>query len=178
MLLRTRTGRCCNVTRMAGERIKWDWLVNTWAASPLTPQSLRAKLYSAAGAKLGRGVSIRRRVDVYGPALTLGDGVFINNHVTIQNAAPVAIGNDVLIGPRAAILTASHEIGTPAKRAAGNTTAPVTIGAGSWIGAGARILPGVTIGEGVVVGAGALVTKDCEANGLYVGSPATRARDL
>ncbi|WP_249354641.1 DapH/DapD/GlmU-related protein [Rhodococcus sp. USK13] len=52
------------------------------------------------------------------------------------------------------------------------------VGDGCWIGAGAIILPGVTVGEGCVVGAGAVVTRDCSPNGLYVGSPARRVRDL
>jgi acetyltransferase-like isoleucine patch superfamily enzyme len=38
------------------------------------------------------------------------------------------------------------------------------------------IMPGVTIGAGVVVAAGAVVTKDCEAGGLYAGIPAKRLR--
>lgn len=163
---------------MVAQRLGWDFMVNVWAGSPLTPQRLRSRLYRTAGARVGDGVAIRRRVDVYGPDLDLGDGVFINNHVTIQNAATVTLGRDVLVGPRVAILTASHDIGPAEKRAGSNTALPVSVGRGSWIGAGATILPGVTIGEGVVIGAGALVTKDCEANGLYVGSPATRVRDL
>jgi maltose O-acetyltransferase len=36
----------------------------------------------------------------------------------------------------------------------------------------------VTVGDGCVIAAGAVVAKDCEPNGLYVGVPARRARDL
>lgn len=42
------------------------------------------------------------------------------------------------------------------------------------IGAGSIILPGVTLEEGVAVGALSLVKKDCQAFGIYMGSPAIR----
>lgn len=55
---------------------------------------------------------------------------------------------------------------------------PITVGKGCWIGANAIILPGVTIGDGCIIGAGAVVNKDCAPNGLYVGVPTKRVRDL
>lgn len=36
------------------------------------------------------------------------------------------------------------------------------------------MLPVVTIGEGCIIGAGSLVTKECNSNGLYIGSLAVR----
>jgi acetyltransferase-like isoleucine patch superfamily enzyme len=76
------------------------------------------------------------------------------------------------------VLTSTHEPGDHENRRGRYTTAPVTIGAGSWIGARATIMPGVTIGEGVTVGAGSVVTRDCEPDGLYAGVPATRVKEL
>lgn len=43
-----------------------------------------------------------------------------------------------------------------------------------YIGYNATIMPNVKIGESVIVGAGALVSKDLEANGVYVGIPAKK----
>lgn len=40
------------------------------------------------------------------------------------------------------------------------------------IGTGSVILPGVTLHEGVAIGALSLVNKNCEAFGIYAGTPA------
>lgn len=55
---------------------------------------------------------------------------------------------------------------------------PIIIEDGCWIGANVVIMPGVTIKKGCVIGATALVTKDTEPNGLYVGKPAHKIKDL
>jgi len=55
---------------------------------------------------------------------------------------------------------------------------PIVVGDGSWIGTRATVLAGVTVGDGCVIAAGAVVTDDCEPDGLYVGVPARRVRDL
>lgn len=39
---------------------------------------------------------------------------------------------------------------------------------------GVTILPGVTVNDGCVVASGAVVTKDCEAYGIYAGIPAKK----
>ncbi len=55
---------------------------------------------------------------------------------------------------------------------------PITIGGGVWIGADVTILPGVKIADGCVIGAGAVVTKSTQPDGLYVGNPSKRIKDL
>jgi galactoside O-acetyltransferase len=52
--------------------------------------------------------------------------------------------------------------------------ADVKLGRHVIIGAGSIVLPGVTLEEGVAVGALSLVKKDCQAFGIYMGSPAKR----
>jgi dTDP-4-amino-4,6-dideoxy-D-glucose acyltransferase len=54
------------------------------------------------------------------------------------------------------------------------THAPVLISRHVIIGAGSIILPGVTLYEGAGVGALSLITKDCEAFCMYMGSPARK----
>lgn len=44
------------------------------------------------------------------------------------------------------------------------------------VGSGSIILPGVTLEDGVAVGALSLVTKKCEAFGIYAGNPIRRIK--
>lgn len=55
--------------------------------------------------------------------------------------------------------------------------ADVTIGKHVIVGSGTVILPGITLHEGVAIGALSLVTKDCEAFGVYIGTPAKRIKN-
>jgi dTDP-4-amino-4,6-dideoxy-D-glucose acyltransferase len=64
----------------------------------------------------------------------------------------------------------------------GVTHAPVIIGRHAIVGAGSVLLPGVILEEGVAVGALSLIKQNCQAFGIYAGSPArrigNRRRDL
>jgi maltose O-acetyltransferase len=89
------------------------------------------------------------------------------------------IGKNVRIGPYVRVITAAHEIGPPHQRCSFDVVGQtVRIRDGSWIGAGVTILPGVTIAEGCVIGANALVSHSTTPNGLYIGAPARRVRNL
>ena len=83
----------------------------------------------------------------------------------------IRTGDDVSIGPEAAILTLGHDPQSPDFSDCGGD---VVIGDRAWIGYRAIILPGVKIGEGAVVGAGAIVTKDVEAFSIVAGNPARK----
>jgi len=63
-------------------------------------------------------------------------------------------------------------------RAGPATWRSIVVGDGTWIGANVVILPGVTIGAGCVTGAGSVPAGDYRPDGLYVGVPARRVRDL
>jgi acetyltransferase-like isoleucine patch superfamily enzyme len=85
----------------------------------------------------------------------------------------VRIGPRCMIGPFCYITDADH--GMHSKGAVAGQpmdTAPVQIGAESWLGAGVKVLKGVTIGEGAVIGAGAVVTRDVPAGAIAAGVPA------
>jgi acetyltransferase-like isoleucine patch superfamily enzyme len=83
-----------------------------------------------------------------------------------------------VFGVGVVLAAGGHNISGPERRALGPNDAPVVIGAGSWLGARVVVLPGVHVAPGCVVGAGAVVTRDTEPNGVYVGVPARRVRDL
>lgn len=151
--------------------------MNTVANLPLLPRPARTRLLRAFGVRIG-DAAIEPGVWFAGPHVTIDDGVYINADAHLDANAPIMIGAGTRIGPRATILTSSHAIGPHEARCGEHTGMPVTIGAGCWLGAGVTFLPGVTVADGCVIGAGSIVTRDTEPDGLYVGSPARRIRDL
>ena len=79
------------------------------------------------------------------------------------------------------LLTGTHSIAPSVLRndfAVPNICKPIIIERGCWLGMNVSVMAGVRIREGCVVGAGSLVTRSTEPNGLYIGSPARRIRDL
>jgi maltose O-acetyltransferase len=81
----------------------------------------------------------------------------------------IKTGNDVSIGPEAAILTLGHDPQSPSFADCGGE---VHIEDRAWIGFRAMILPGLTVGEGAVVAAGSVVTKSVKAFSIVAGVPA------
>lgn len=110
--------------------------------------------------------------------IEIGDYVWINHGVYLDTRGRITIGDRTALANAVMIVTSTHEPGDHFNRRGAYRTEPVSIGAGCWIGSRALILPGVTIADGVTVGAGAVVTRDCEADGLYAGVPAKRVKEL
>lgn len=57
------------------------------------------------------------------------------------------------------------------------THGAVSIGKHVIVGSGSVILPNVILEDGVAVGALSLVTKDCDAFGVYIGTPAKKIKE-
>lgn len=113
-----------------------------------------------------------------GTDIRIGAGSFINYGVFFDNSAPITLGQRCDVGMQVMFCTSEHQLGPGSRRAGPVGGRPIVVGDGCWIGARAVILPGVTIGAGCVIGAGSVVVHDCAPDGLYVGSPAVRRRDL
>ncbi|MCQ4119200.1 acyltransferase [Rhodococcus tibetensis] len=146
-------------------------------SSAFVPVWLRILLLMAAGAKVW-GAGVYSGCYFGSKDISLGRGTFVNRGVLFDGTASITLGRQVAVGHRAQFITSTHRLGPASGRGGPAIDLPIVVGDGCWIGAGAIILPGVTVGEGCVIGAGAVVTRDCAPNGLYVGSPARRVRDL
>lgn len=83
----------------------------------------------------------------------------------------IRTGDDVSIGPEAAILTLGHD---PQSSDFADRGGDVIIGNHAWVAYRAVILPGITIGDGAVIGAGAIVTKNVEPYTIAAGNPARK----
>ncbi len=102
-----------------------------------------------------------------GRALSINCGAFISGR------GGLTMGNGVLIGPNAVVVTTEHSFaGDRPVSEQGHELRPVTIGDDVWIGANAVILAGVSVATGTVIAAGAVVGKDTEAYTIVGGVPA------
>ena len=123
----------------------------------------------------------------YGVHTRIGDRFFGNFNLTIQDDAPVKIGNDCNFGPNVTIVTPVHPMIADERRMMRNEKGeptrlcyakPVSIGDDCWFGANVVVCPGVTIGSGCVIDAGSVVTRDIPANSFAAGNPARVIREI
>lgn len=155
----------------------WHWLVNVIAASPAWTVQQRTRLLRRGGIDVRNG-QVQPGCFFFSDQVEFGEWVWINHRVYFDTRDWIRIGDRSGIGPESMIITSTHEHGDHHNRRGAYKTAPVTIGAGVWIGSRVVIMPGVTIADGVTIATGAVVTRDCEADGLYAGVPAKRVKDL
>ena len=106
--------------------------------------------------------------------MSVGRNLHLNTGTFIDARGGLTLGDNVLIGPNAVLLTSQHHWSDPSQPIVvqGHQLAPTTVGDDVWIGANAVILPGLNIASGTVVGAGAVVTKNTESYSIVGGIPA------
>lgn len=173
-------GRLLKILRRLGVllgRHLFNLWVNGVISSALVPDRMRWLLLRASGFDIQRSV-IDSRGFIGSKLVSIGRGTSINHGVFLDGSAPVLIGRAVSIGMNVLVLTGSHELGGPDKRAGELNKEPVTIDDGAWIGANSVILPGVTVGRGAVVGAASFVAKDVAPHTVVMGNPARLVRRL
>jgi len=152
--------------------IKGRLIVNTYFPWPMWVKRLVLRFF---GAKLGRGVVIKPKVNIKYPwFLTVGDHVWIGEQVWIDNLAPVTVGSHVAISQGAMLLTGNHDY---KKESFDLIARPIVIEDGAWIGAQAIVCPGVRVGSHAVLAVGSVATKDLEPYGIYQGNPAVKVRE-
>ena len=155
----------------------WHWLVNDVAASPMLDRRTRGRILRRAGIEVDKAI-VESGCFFFGANVKLGDYAVVNHGCYFDSKDWITIGPRCAVAMGVMLFTSNHELGDEFRRWSTYRTAPIEVGAGSWLGARALVLPGVTIGESCIVAAGAVVTKDLEPNGLYAGVPAKRIRDL
>lgn len=139
------------------------------------PSAFRVFWLRRFGARVGRGVVVRSRVNIWFPwRLELGDHVWLGEEVFILNLAPVVIESNVCVSQRAFLCTGNHDYTSPTFDL---ITKPIRVEQGSWIGATSFVGPGVTVGGHAVLSAGSVATKNLEPAGIYQGNPAVRLRE-
>jgi acetyltransferase-like isoleucine patch superfamily enzyme len=146
----------------------------------------KASIYRSDRISIGSNV----RIDDFS-VLSAGDGgIYIGNHIhiavacTLIGAGRITMSDYSTISSRVAVYSSNDDYGGNAltnpmvpDEFRGVDNRDVFLGRHVIVGSGCVILPGVRLEEGVAVGALSLITKDCEAFGIYVGNPARRIKD-
>jgi putative colanic acid biosynthesis acetyltransferase WcaF len=144
-----------------GKEALW-WLARSLVFAPWypLPSALKVAVLRLFGARVGRGVVIRSRVNITFPwKVVLGDHVWLGDEVLILSLDRVVIGSNVCISQRAFLCTGSHDF----KQATFDLiTRPIEIGDGCWIAAQAFVGPGAVLPPGTMVKAGAVVKASAQ----------------
>ena len=146
----------------------------------------KASYYNCKNVKIGGNV----RIDDFCVISAGAGGIEIGNHVHIAvyasliGAGRITVSDFSGISSRVAIYSSNDDYSgsfltgpTVPSEFTNVTNADVFIGPHVIIGAGSVVLPGVTLEEGVAIGALSLVSRDCEAFGMYSGVPAKRIKE-
>jgi maltose O-acetyltransferase len=153
-------------------------IINAIQALPFIPRRTRRTILRWSGIKVGHGVTLFSQIFFGSNKCSIGDDCFISVQCLIDGSDVVKIGKNVYLAMGVKLITSSHQFGPSRQRAGPGTKAPITIGDGSWLGASTMVLPGVEIANGCIIGAGSVVVQNTKPNGLYVGVPAKRIKDL
>lgn len=141
-----------------------------------TQAQVRSILSRITGSEIDESLHVNLPLHTdFGRHIRIGKRVFINSAVMLTDLGGITLEDDVLIGPRANIISVNHPTDPTERR--GVIVKPVVIKKNAWIGAGATILAGVTVGENAIVAAGSVVTKDVPANCIVGGVPAKIIKD-
>ena len=133
------------------------------------PSGLKSFLLKAFGAKVGKGLIIKPRVNIHFPwKLVIGNDVWIGEEAFLLNFELLTVGNNVCISQRAFLCGGNHDFRIAEMP---YRNGPITLRDGSWIGASVFVAPNVSIGVDTVVTAGSVVTESLGDNGIYKGNP-------
>jgi len=114
-----------------------------------------------------------------GSGLTMGSRSSIGAFSYLGCSGRIAIGNDVMIGPRITMIAENHNFADRSRpmNQQGVNNKGITIGNDVWIGACVTILDGVTVGDHAIIAAGAVVTKDVQPYSIVAGVPARQIKN-
>jgi maltose O-acetyltransferase len=155
-----------------------EWIGTLLRPVPsLTGMVLRYGLYKLLFARLDGFCLIyagARLFHTYG--IRAGRNLHVNSGAYLYGRGGLTIGNHVLVGQNAVVLSSTHHWSDPTRPIVfqGHRAEPVTIGDDVWIGANAVILPGVHVASGTVIGAGAVVSRDTDPYSIVAGVPARK----
>lgn len=139
------------------------------------PYSIKNAILRFFGAKVGKGVCIKPRVNIKYPwRLSIGDYSWIGENVWIDSLDQINIGKNVCISQGALLLCGNHNY---KKETFDLMIAPINIEDGAWIGAKTVVCPGVHVASHAVLTVGSVATKNLEPYSINSGNPAVKIKN-
>jgi putative colanic acid biosynthesis acetyltransferase WcaF len=154
----------------------WGVVYTTlFRASPRSFHGWRRFLLKCFGAKLGKRCRIYAKATIWAPwNLVCDELATIADGAIIYNPSLITLGSHSIVSQQAYLCGATHDFDDPAFPL---ISAPISLGAYSWVCARATVQMGVSLGEGSVLGLGAIATKNLEPWSIYAGVPAKKIKD-
>lgn len=138
------------------------------------PSRLKCMVLRWFGARVGKGVRIKPRVNIHFPwKFIVGDFTWIGEEAFILNFEPVSVGSHCCISQRAFLCTGNHDYRKPDMP---YRNRPIALQDGAWIGAQVFVGPSVTIGREAVIASGSVVTSDQPSGMVCGGNPCSPIR--
>ena len=162
--------------RSAGVELVWYLVKICFFLTPWPwPSPLKSLLLRIFGAKVGKGVVIKPRVNIHLPwKLEMGDHCWLGEEVFLLNLERIVLENHVCVSQRAFLCTGNHDYRSESFC---YRNAPIRVRQGAWVGAQVFVGPGIEIGPEAVLQAGAVVSKNIPAAKIYGGNPAQERKD-
>lgn len=118
------------------------------------PSGIKVRCLRLFGAKVGRAVVIRSRVNITFPwRFECGDHVWIGDEVMLLSLGRVKLGSNVCLSQRAFLCTGSHDF---RKESFDLVVGDIEVGDSCWIAANAFVGPNARVPNGTMVKAGAV----------------------
>lgn len=146
--------------------MRYDWplhfvmILTSWLPNNIVFFRFRGWISSPFFGSCGKNLRLGRNITFYNASLIeFGRDVYVAIGCVFLANDKIQVGNEVLFGPSVVIATGGHTKDQGSFRFGLSKTAPITIGAGSWIGANTTLTRGAHIGKGCVIGCNAAVTR-------------------
>lgn len=139
------------------------------------PASFKCLILKTFGAKVGRKVMIKPKVNIKYPSLlVIGNNVWIGEGVWIDNLTEVTLEDNVCLSQGAMLLTGNHDY---TRSTFDLNVGEIKLEEGVWVGAKAVVCPGITCHSHAVLAVNSVAVKNLDAYGVYQGNPAQWIRE-
>lgn len=157
------------------KRVMW-YFVNAFFFNSSCPfYFIKFFLLRLFGAKVGRGVVIKPRVNIKYPwNVSIGNHAWVGENVWLDSLGKINIGANSCLSQGAMLITGNHNY---KKTSFDLMVGDIILEEGVWIGTGAIVCAGVNCRSHSVLTAGSVATAHLEEYSIYQGNPAVKIKD-